>query len=153
MPMAKPTKDNPTRFDIELPPGLNKTQRDAIADAVIEHIRQRSEAGIANNGSKFPRYSKEYTESVDFKIGGKKKNKVDLTLSGDMLAALQVIKDRRDRLTIGYKKDTEEADKAEGNQLGTYGQPTPIKGKARPFLGFVGKERDKLRQLILDAIK
>lgn len=150
--MSKPTKDNPTRFDILLPPGLTREQRAAIADAVIEHIRDRTERGVANNGGKFPGYSKEYVDSVDFKIGGKKKTPVNLTLSGDMLAALQVIKDRRDRLTIGYKKDTEEGDKAEGNQLGTYGQPKPIPGKRRPFLGFVGKERKELRKIIEDVI-
>jgi len=149
--MSKPTKDNPTRFDVLLPSGMSKTQRDAIADAIIEYIRSRSEAGIANNGNPFPKYSKEYIKSLDFKIAGKKKNKVNLTLSGDMLAAIQVLKDRRDRLTIGFKKGTEEADKAEGNQLGTYGQPSPISGKARPFLGFVGEERKKLQQIIREA--
>ena len=111
---------------------------------MIEHIVDRTQRGLDKNGRRFPRYSKEYIKSLDFKNAGKSPSKVDLQLSGDMLAALKLLNDRKGVLTIGFDRGTEENAKAEGNILGSYGrEPNP--SKARDFLGVEAK---KLRELV-----
>ena len=125
------------RTRIDVPENLSAKDRIRLADKVIDYIIQRTENGSGmKNGRKFrfPKYSKEYTQSLDFKIAGKKKGKVDLKLSGDMLAAIELLSHRKGSLLVGFENNTEENDKAEGNQKGTYGQPSPLPGKARPFL-------------------
>lgn len=115
-----------------------------LADLVIEHIVERTENGVDKDGKKFPGYSKSYLASLDFKNAGKSPSKVDLTLSGDMLAALALLSERKGALTIGFENGTPENDKAEGNRLGSYGgDPNPK--KARDFLGI---DRRKLAELI-----
>lgn len=133
------------RISIEIPRELKPDKRLELADLVIEHIVKRTESGVDKNGKKFPGYSKEYVDSLDFKIAGKSKNRVDLKLSGDMLAAIKLINHAPGKITVGFDNGTEENAKAEGNILGTYGRPSPIRGKKRDFLGI---EKTKLRELL-----
>lgn len=112
---------------------------------MIEHIYDRTNRGLDKKGNPFPGYSKDYIKSLDFKNAGKSKGRVDLQLSGDMLAAMKLINHKNGKLTIGFERGSEENAKAEGNILGTYGQQSPIKGKKRDFLGIEDK---KLRELI-----
>lgn len=133
------------RISIEIPRELKPDKRLELADLVIEHIVKRTESGVDKNGKKFPGYSKEYVDSLDFKIAGKSKNRVDLKLSGDMLAAIKLINHAPGKITVGFDNGTEENAKAEGNILGTYGRPSPIPGKKRDFLGI---EKTKLRELL-----
>lgn len=66
---------------------------------LAEKIRERAESGkgleFSSNGNaktvtlKSP-YSKQYADSLDFKAAGKSKGKVNMTLTGDMLASIQV---------------------------------------------------------------
>lgn len=121
-------------FDVPLPPGLSREERLAIADDIIEFVKSRTENGRNKNGKPFPEYSREYKKSLDFLIGGKT-NRVNLTLSGDMLASIQLIRQKKNNLEIGFKAGSSEAERAEGNVRGTYGQKSPISGKARDFLG------------------
>ena len=127
-----------------IPENLTKAQRVELADLVIEHIVDRTQRGVDKDGKKFPGYSKSYLASLDFRNAGKSPSKVDLQLSGDMLAALELLSERNGRLMIGFENGTEENDRAEGNRLGSYGgDPNPK--KARDFLGI---DRDKLAELI-----
>jgi hypothetical protein len=138
------------KFTVELPEGLSRDERLAIADAIIEHIVDRTQRGVDRNGKRFPGYSKSYMDSVDFTISGKSKN-VDLQLSGDMLAAIALLKDRRGELEIGFRKsDKDENARAEGNILGSYGrEPNPK--KARDFLGLTQTELKRiLREFEID---
>ena len=141
-----------TQIDIPVPDDLTPSERRELADLIIEHIVDRTQRGIGKNGEKWTgkrgNYSDEYMNSLDFKATGKEK-KVNLELSGDMLAALRLINTSPGNIRIGYKKGSSEEKKAEGNILGTYGQDKPIPGKARDFLGI---ERSKLREL-LDYVK
>lgn len=137
------------RVKIQIPDDLTPTERLELADLVIEHIVDRSDRGLDKEGRKFPKYSKNYIKSLDFKNANKSPGEVNLQLSGDMLAALKLISHRSGELTVGFENGTQENDQAEGNILGTYGQPSPIPGKKRDFLGIESK---KLRDLIL-AIK
>ena len=133
------------KFKIELPKDLKPQQRLELADLIIEHIYDRTNRGLDKKGRRFPGYSKEYINSLDFKIASKSKSKVDLQLSGDMLAAIKILNHSSGNLTIGFDRGTDENAKAEGNILGTYGQSSPIPGKKRDFLGI---EKSKLRELL-----
>lgn len=115
-----------------------------LADLVIEHIVDRTQRGLDKEGSKFPKYSKSYIKSLDFKNAGKSASRVDLQLSGDMLAAIKLLRQKKGEIVVGFERGTLENDKAEGNILGSYGgNPNP--SKARDFLGIEDK---KLRELV-----
>jgi len=128
------------RKKINIPDDFGPADRELIAADIIEHIRLRTESGRNKKNRPFPKYSKEYIESLDFKIAGKKPGKVDLTLTGDMLIALDLISHKKGELLIGYENGTIENAKADGNIRGTYGNPSPIPGKARDFLGITKKK-------------
>jgi hypothetical protein len=128
---------------LPIPPKISKNDKVAIADAVIEYIKDKTANGENWKGKKFPKYSKEYIESLDFKIAGKSSGDVNLTLSGDMLAAMKLLDIKEKSIEIGYDKNTEENSRAEGNILGSYGgEPNPK--KARDFLGIDPKVYAKI---------
>jgi len=135
--------DSPV-LEIELPEKLKPNQRQAIAQEVIDFIVERTQKGQDVKGDKWSgsrgTYSPEYIKSLDFKIAGKSKKKVDLTLSSEMLNDLEIIKHAKGKIVIGYGRGNASRGKAEGNILGTYGQPDPIPGKSQPFLGITGKK-------------
>lgn len=135
------------RFHIIPPKDFTPEMRLSLGKQVTEFVRQRSENGLNKNNRPFPKYSKAYENSLDFKNAGKS-SQVDLTLSGDMLIDLDVISNRPDKVIIGYKNGTENNAKADGNVRGTYGQSSPIRGKARDFMGITQKD---LNQLIKDV--
>jgi hypothetical protein len=130
--------------------GLDEDQRAEVADLVIERIVERTTQGKDKDGKRFAGYSKAYKDSLDFKVAGKS-GKVDLQLSGDMLAALRHLKnyDTNRSIVVGFEEDSEENAKADGNIRGTYGQSKPIPGKARDFLGITERELAK----IIDYVK
>jgi len=137
---------------VKIPEEYPKEYRLAIGQAIVEYIRERTQSGRGVGGKSFPAYSKSYMKSLDFRVSGKTK-KVNLTLSGDMLAQLDVIKQKRGEIVVGYDPSDEVAPRVEGNVRGTYGNPTPLKGKARPFLGLTEKEKEKiLKDFPIDEI-
>lgn len=122
--------------DINVDPTLEPEERELLAFEIIDHIINRSEKGLDKNGKPFPSYSKSYIESDEFKAFGKSPSKVNATLSGEMLNAMDLLSHKVGQIRIGYDpSDTMLIGKVEGNVLGTYGQKTPIKGKQRDFLG------------------
>lgn len=127
--------------------GLSPDQKDEVADLIIERIVSRTDQGKDKDGRRFPGYSKSYKESLDFKVAGKS-SKVDLQLSGDMLAALSVLDKTSRSVTIGFENGSEENAKADGNIRGTYGQSKPIPGKARDFLGISERELVKIVKFV-----
>lgn len=128
--------------------GLDENQRAEVADLVIERIVERTQQGKDKDGKRFAGYSKAYKDSLDFKVAGKT-SKVDLQLSGDMLAAIEALDVTRRSITIGFEPGSDENAKADGNIRGTYGQSKPIPGKARDFLGITNRELAK----IVDFVK
>lgn len=126
---------------IEIPEHLKPSQRKELADLIIEHIVDRTQRGLDKDGQKFGPYSKAYTKSLDFKNAGKSKSKVNLTLSGDMLAALSLLSEKKGVLTVGYERGAEENGRVEGNRTGDYGGN---KGPKRDFLGIEPKKLDQL---------
>jgi hypothetical protein len=144
------------RIKVEIPEELQKSERISLADDIIEYMRNRTEKGYDKNDNPFPDYSPYYAggyvtkngkkvkvqPSFEFRVAGKKKHPVNLTLLGDMLQAIELVKESEGQLVIGYT-DKEENAKAEGNILGSYGKK-PNKKKARDFLGI---DPDKVDQL------
>jgi hypothetical protein len=124
---------------VPLPTPLKPKEREKIADAILTHIVGRTMAGLDKENKKFAKYSKDYAE---FK--GVSRSDVDLILSGEMLTELKVLKTSPDFIEIGYSGSKELVGKVEGNILGTYGQPEPIPGKARDFLGIDESDVDVL---------
>lgn len=128
------------RKKIKVRKDLNKIQRQAVAQAVIDHIVERSQSGIDKRGKPFPGYSTEYVQSLDFRIAGKSAGDVDLTLSGEMLNSLKLLRDKKGEITIGFDKGDKDLNgKAEGNIKGTYGNKSPVRGRKRDFLGIQRK--------------
>lgn len=131
------------RVKIEIPDDLKPGEREDIAWLVLEHIRDRTATGRGLNADgsrlkRFPGYSESYKKSLDFKIG-RKSSTVNLTLSGDMLDAMDLLSHKKGQLVIGFENGSVDNDKAEGNILGAYGgDPNP--GKARNFLGVTDAE-------------
>lgn len=124
-------------FDVEIPKGYSPQERQAIAAEVIDYVISRTESGLDANNKSFAKYSKDYVES-------KGQDNVDLTFSGDMLAEIQLLQQKSGFIRIGYDKGYEGIGKVEGNVLGTYGQDSPVKGKARNFLGITKKDLDSI---------
>lgn len=132
-------------FDVKIPKKLKPEQRIALARDVIDFIKGRTASGEDKNGNKF----KEYTEEYASKKGTSRGN-VDLILSGEMLEALKLISHKKGELRIGYESGDPNLGKAEGNVLGTYGQPKPIPGKKRDYMGISKKDVDAIAS-IMDA--
>lgn len=131
---------------IEIDKRYTKSQREVIARDVIDFIVDRTKEGKNKYGNPWPgkagNYSPSYVKSLNFRVSGKSKGKVNLKLSGDMLTDLDLISDKQGSLLIGFKNGTESNSKAEGNIKGTYGRRTPISGKKRDFLGITKKDLD-----------
>lgn len=134
------SKDYPdSEFEVEISESYTSDQREAIAAEIISFVRSRTLSGKSVNGGRFPGYSKSYVSSTDFKAAGKNKNRVNLTLSGDMLAYMELVKNQKGKLVIGYGDSNPEAGKAEGNQIGSYGGEARA-SKARRFLGITKED-------------
>jgi hypothetical protein len=116
---------------------IKPKDRVKIADAILTHIVGRTMAGLDRDNNKFAKYTKEYAKEK-----GVGRSEVDLLLSGEMLSELKVLKTTPSGIEIGYKGSKELIGKVEGNILGTYGQPEPIPGKARDFLGILPDDVD-----------
>lgn len=112
---------------------------------MIERIVERTDQGRDKEGKAFAKYSKDYINSLDFKVAGKGKTP-NLQLSGDMLASIKLLDSTRNWIEIGFEKGTEENGKADGNIRGTYGQSSPV-GPARDFLGITDNPKDKKKFL------
>jgi hypothetical protein len=119
-----------TREKIILPKTLKPKERKQIAEVIINHIINRSAAGLDKNDKKFPKYTAKYAD-----IKGVGVSEVDLILSGEMLESLELVSEKSGEIVIGYKNPSDElAGKVEGNRIGSYGGE-PNSRKARDFLG------------------
>jgi hypothetical protein len=131
------------KIEIAIPKEISKIEKLALGEDIIEYMRKRTEAGKDNRGGSFPKYSKEYMKSLDFKIAGKS-SKVNLMQTGDMLADIEVLAIKDDKLVIGFEKGSLSNDKADGHITGWQGASKT----KRPFLGFEGSEKEKLKSII-----
>lgn len=123
---------------IRIPKGYTQSERQAIGSEMLDKIRELVAKGISpETGETFKnnKYSAAYAKTFAFRRRGKDINDVNLKLSGDMLAAMEVLDSSKDgQVKIGFDESSDEAGKAEGNQIGTYGSDRASSSKARPFI-------------------
>ena len=140
------------KFRIEIPKDFTPSERERLAEKIITFIQERTsfeQKGFnPKTGRNYSLSNKPYTEQYADKKGVSEDD-VDLTLSSDMLAAIELLNHRSGSITVGYSAGSKENAKAEGNQIGSYGKPQGDPSKARPFLGLTKAD---LRRIIDDGI-
>jgi hypothetical protein len=114
----------------------SKSLKLAIGEALAEKIRERAESGkgldFKDDGTartvalKSP-YSKTYAESLDFNAAGKSRGEVNMTLTGDMLASIQVEDRGKGKIAVFIDGETE--------VLKAYNHITGDTVPRRPFFG------------------
>src|SRR3990167_434655 len=127
------------KIRIEIPEEIGPYEREAIASEMVDLMVSKAKEGVGIRWEgerarprKFPAYTERYE-----KFKGQKN--VDLTLSGEMLDALQVLSHKKGSILIGFENGSQENDKAEGNITGSYGK-SPNPRRARNFLGLTASE-------------
>jgi hypothetical protein len=107
---------------------------------IDEMVRRSREENIDKNGKKFAAYSQSYIKSNVFKIYGKSKGDVNLTLAGEMLSNMAVKNKESSNLEISFLSQ-EQNDKAHGHINGIktrsggkvvrdfFGLPEDVQGK------------------------
>lgn len=140
--MAQIRNKTETKITVKIPTYLEGKDKVEVGNRIIEFIRERTLEGknVYNKSwsGKAGVYTKEYAKKKGYK------SPVDLELTSAMLSAMKQFKSKEGEIKIGYTKGTKQERKAEGNILGTYGQPSPISGKARPFLDILKKDVDNI---------
>ena len=108
-----------------------------IGQEIIDYMVDRAKDGRGLGGEKLKSpYSKEYSESLEFKAFGKSRNEVNMTLTGDMLGAIDIADDSADRLKIAIVED-DQVPKAYNHQVG---DTVP----RRTFFGLTKEELDEV---------
>ena len=123
---------------ITVPNDLSSGERQLVARKVIERIQDRTDAGRDVNNVKFPSYSDEYADSLEFKIAGKSKGNVNLQQSGDTIHSIELLDHGSGFISIGFEGGSEENDK------GTWLEASD-NGVSRKFLGI---NDDDLRTIV-----
>ena len=126
------------RINVDIPPDLKPSEREALGDAIIDFIVERTVSGQNKRNRDFPNYTAEYADRKGVGVGD-----VDLVDSFDMLADIELLSHRRGKLLIGFENGTLSNAKADGNITGSYGR-SPNKRKARDFLGIFKKDVKQL---------
>ena len=128
--------------------------KQALGQAIIDRIVSRTESGqgmsFGFSGSGTPvklksPYSKAYAKSDDFKAFGKSRGNVNMTLTGDMLASIDLLKIDGNTIEVGIN-DSEEA-------LKSYNHNTGDTVPKRPFFGVNKKELKEIRREFSSDIK
>lgn len=114
------------------------TFKDDFGLKAIDVITERTLSGKDRYGDKFAPYSKSYKQSDVFEIYGKG-SRVDLKLSGEMLASMEV-RSAGDEITIKFV-DALNAAKAHGHITGMSGRKG---GVVRDFFGLTVQEEDAI---------
>jgi hypothetical protein len=139
-------RKNPTEFPINVSKRYTEDERLAIAYEVLEYIRDRSAKGLGPDRQKWNgKYSPGYTKSLDFRIAGKSKGKINQTLSGDMLTELELVDHDDGKIVVGYSSSNDQQGKAEGNIIGSYGKSTGSRTLARDFIKL---SKDEIKNIL-----
>lgn len=111
--------------------------KQAIGEAFIQNIVDRTESGVDVNGKEFKSYSDKYTESLAFKAFGKSSSEVNLTQTGAMLGLIDIVEDKGNKIKIGWSDDTENAK--------AYNHNTGDTVKKRQFFGITQADINKIK--------
>lgn len=121
--------------------------REALGQALMDQMIERTQGGKDREGKSFKRYSKQYRNSDEYKASGKS-GRVNMTLTGDMLGLLD-IKDQSDNtITLGWD-DSDEAAKAHGHITGDPNGPKV----RRDFFGLNDSDISRVRKEFKDEIE
>jgi hypothetical protein len=113
-----------------------------IGQSIIDYMEQRVEDGLGYGRKKLKSpYSKSYASSLDFTAAGKSKNHVNMRLSGDMLASIDIVETNGAKVTIAIEGD--QAPKAFNHQT----------GDTLPKREFFGVTKDEVKKYILEEFK
>jgi hypothetical protein len=126
----------------------------ALGQAIIDKIVSRTKSGrgirFSSSGAgqeivlKSP-YSDKYADSRDFKAFGKTKNDVNLTLTGDMLAGIEIANGSNSN-KLKIKMDEDETGKAYNHQVG---DTVP----ERPFFGVSSNDLKSIKSEFSSEIR
>lgn len=120
--------------------------RQALGQAIIDRIEKRTKEKSKDiNEKAFKKYSKAYQNSDDFKASGKT-SKVNMSLTGDMLADVDILRDTSKEIVIGFT-DPEESAKAHGHVTGGGNLPR------RDFFGLSQRDVNALKKQFLPEVK
>lgn len=118
----------------------------AVGQAIVDKILSRTASGFGVDGKKLKSpYSKDYSESLEFKAFGKSKNNVNMELTGQMLGTIDVLENNRGKIKIGWGDDVENA-KAYNHNIG---DTVP----RRPFFGITESELKEIKEEFVDRVK
>lgn len=124
----------------------NESVRAVFFEAALGRLEERLSEGRGVNGELAP-YSESYKDSLAFKVFGKSST-VNMQLTGDMFAAINVLDSKGDNLKIGIDDELEAA-KAYGHMTGMKGHPTlDGKVKKRNWFGWTDKELTEIANSI-----
>jgi hypothetical protein len=110
--------------------------RQAIGQAMIDTIVERTRQGQKLGGGSFKGYSTKYKESLAYQVAGKTGD-VNLTLTGDMLGSLNITEDRSTSIKIGVVGQTQNAK--------SFNHHTGDTVPARPFFGL---QQNELKDIV-----
>jgi hypothetical protein len=113
-----------------------------FGNRVIERMQERCEVGVDKEGHPFAKYSTSYVKSHEFEVYGKQKSEVNLKLSGDMRAAIEVVDNTAREVVIGFTVQVEN-DKASGHINGAGHLPV------RDFWGLPKKDLKEIMETML----
>lgn len=113
----------------------------AIAQKIIDHIKERTESGKTVSGGSFAPYSKEYKKTTIFNLL-KSGTTPDLTLTGNMLASMDVLGEGPNTVRIGFGDELE--------RLKAFNHNTGDTVPRRPFFGV---SKDEAKRIVLDEFK
>jgi hypothetical protein len=97
---------------VSIPNEYDEFDRETIGIEIVELIRQRTSDNTSLYGRPFPKYTKGYSKTIEFKVAGKDETDPNLDLTGDMLRDLQVLSHGRGYIKIGFTPGSFENDKA-----------------------------------------
>jgi sRNA-binding protein len=99
----------------------NQALKQRISQALIDKMKERIDKGLDVNGEPMKQYSAVYQHSPEY-IAARKTGVVNMTLSGDMMGAIDVVKEDRNKITLGFNQQKEEL-KANRHMRGEGGVP------------------------------
>lgn len=97
----------------------------SFGQAVIDTIIDKTESGKRFDKGNFKHYDEPYISSLEFIAAGKSKNDPNLTLTGSMLASIDILEASQDKLVIGFN-DSVETNKAYNHHTGDTVTPRPF---------------------------
>ena len=130
--------------DVSNKPALKQALGQAIIDKMVERSQIKSRSF---DGTRFPKYEESYKKSLAFKAFGKT-NKVNLTLTGDMLGLIDIVGESDNTLTFGWD-DLDDANKAAGHINGIDSKRGK---KVRDFFAINKREVEEIKRDFKDDI-